>query len=74
MKKKRQPMGLIRTKPLTKSSDEYRVLSVNKETHEISLLGQFTSLEEAKESAHALKTKSVDTYVHGTHSRVLYRV
>jgi len=67
-------MGLIRKKSLTTSSEEYRVLGVNTETQEIFLVGQFSSLEEAKISANALKTKTLDTYVHGKHNRILYRV
>jgi len=74
MKKKQKVMGLIRKKPLTTSSEEYRVLGVNIETQEIFLVGQFHSLEEAKASANALKTKTLDTYVHGKYNRILYRV
>jgi len=74
MRKKQKAMGLIRKKSLTTSSEEYRVLGVNTETQEIFLVGQFSSLEEAKISANALKTKTLDTYVHGKHNRILYRV
>jgi len=74
MRKKQKALGLIRKKPLTAPFEEYRVLGVNTETQEIFLVGQFTSLEEAKESANALKTNILDTYVHGKHNRILYRV
>ena len=74
MRKKQKAMGLIRKKSLTTSSEEYRVLGVNTETQEIFLVGQFSSLEEAKASANALKTKTLDTYVHVKHNRFLYRV
>ena len=73
MKRKRKPTGLFRKKPLTTSSDEFRVISVNKATNEILVCGQFTSLREAQTNADALKTNDVDTYVQGQQNRVLYR-
>ena len=74
MRKKQKAMGLIRKKPLTTSDEEYRVLGVNTTTQEIFLVGTFHSLDEAKASANALKTKTLDTYVHGKHNRIIYRV
>ena len=66
-------MGLIRKKPLTTSSEEFRVLSVNKATNEILVHGQFTSLREAQTMADEIKTKDIDAYVQGHQNRVLYR-
>ena len=74
MKKRRQRRGLIRNKPLTTSLEEYRVLSINKETQEILLVGHFDSLAMATESANEHKTEDIDIYVHGSHNRVLYSV
>ena len=74
MKKRRQRRGLVRNKPLTTSLEEYRVLSINKETQEILLVGNFDSLEIAKEAANDHKDKDIDIYVHGSHNRVLYSV
>ena len=74
MKKRRQRRGLVRNKPLTTSSEEYRVLSINKETQEILLIGHFDSLDVAKESANDHKDEDIDIYVHGSHNRVLYSV
>lgn len=66
-------MGLIRKKPLTNSSEEFRVISVNRATNEILVRGQFFSLDEAKTNADGLKTNEIDAYVQGQQNRVLYR-
>lgn len=66
-------MGLIRKKPLTNSSEEFRVISVNRATNEILVRGQFFSLDEAKTNADELKTNEIDAYVQGQQNRVLYR-
>ena len=73
MKWKRKSTGLFRKKPLTTSSDEFRVISVNKATNEILVRGQFTSLNEAQRNADALKTSEVDVYVQGQQNRMLYQ-
>ena len=70
--KKRQ--GLIRNKPLTNSTEEFRVLCVNSSTSAISVLGITSSLEEAKQLADKEKAQGVDIYVQGAENRVLYRV
>ena len=70
--KKRQ--GLIRNKPLTNSTEEFRVLRVNPSTSAISVLGITSSLEEAKQLADKEKAQGVDIYVQGAENRVLYRV
>ena len=70
--KKRQ--GLIRNKPLTNSTEEFRVLCVNPSTSAISVLGITSSLEEAKQLADKEKAQGVDIYVQGEENRVLYRV
>ena len=64
----------LRKKPLTKSTSEFRVFSVNLKTQEVLLCATCTSLEEAKRQAQQYKTKGVDTFVQGEHNRVLYRV
>ena len=66
-------MGLIRKKPLTNSSEEFRVISVNRATNEILVRGQFFSLDEAKANSDVLKTNEIDAYVQGQQNRVLYR-
>ena len=66
-------MGLIRKKPLTNSSEEFRVISVNRATNEILVRGQFFSLDEAKANADVLKTNEIDAYGQGQQNRVLYR-
>ena len=66
-------MGRIRKKPLTNSSEEFRVISVNRATNEILVRGQFFSLDEAKANADVLKTNEIDAYVQGQQNRVLYR-
>ena len=66
-------MGLIRKKPLTNSSEEFRVISVNRATNEILVREQFFSLDEAKTNADGLKTNEIDAYVQGQQNRVLYR-
>ena len=66
-------MGLIRKNPLTNSSEEFRVISVNRATNEILVRGQFFSLDEAKANADVLKTNEIDAYVQGQQNRVLYR-
>ena len=73
MKRKRKPTGLFRKKPLTTSSNEFRVISVNKATNEILVRGQYTSLREAQEIADGFKTNEVDAYVQGQQNRVLYQ-
>ena len=67
-------MGLILKKPLTLSTEEFRVISVNRTTQHIALLGQYTSLEQAKELAHQTKEEGLDIYIQGEHNRVVYRV
>lgn len=67
-------MGLIRKKPLTPSTEEFRVLSIDRATQQIALLGQYTSLDKAKELAHQTKEDGLDIYIQGEHNRVVYRV
>ena len=66
--------GLIRNKPLTSSTGEFRVLCVNQSTSAISVLGITSSLEEAKKLADIEMAQGVDIYVQGEENRVLYRV
>ena len=73
MKKKLKSYGLFRKKPLTTTSESFRVLSVNKTTKEILVHGPFTSLREAQQSADDLKTSEIEAYVQGQQNRVIYR-
>ena len=73
-KKKRLQGGLIRKKQLTTGPEEYRVLSVDCKTNEITMLGTYPSLMDAKEEAKKFKKTGVDIYLHGDSNRVLAKV
>ena len=73
-KRKRLQGRLIRKKGLTTSEAEYRVLSVNSKTDEVTMLGAYSSYEEAYEEAQAHKQDDLDIYIHGDANRVLAKV
>ena len=73
-KKKRLQGGLIRKKRLTTDSGEYRVLSVDCKTNEITMLGSYSSLTEAQTEAKKFKKEGIDIYLHGDSNRVLAKV
>ena len=73
-RRKRIQGGLIRKKHLTTDSEEYRVLSVDCKTNEITMLGSYPSLMKAKEEAKKFKKAGVDIYLHGDSNRVLAKV
>ena len=73
-KRKRLQGRLIRKKGLTTSEVEYRVLSVNSKTDEVTMLGVYSSYEEAYKEAEAQKQAGIDVYIHGDENRVLAKV
>tara|TARA_Y100000310_G_scaffold325235_1_gene388421 strand:- start:186 stop:413 length:228 start_codon:yes stop_codon:yes gene_type:complete len=73
-KRKRLKGRLIRKKGLTSSEGEFRVLSVNSETDEVTMLGVYASYEEAYQEAQAHKQDGLDIYLHGDSNRVLAKV
>lgn len=73
-KKKRIRGGLIRKQPLTEEFKEYRVLSVDQETDEITMLGIYPSFDQAAQAAQQFKKNGLDIYLHGDSNRVLAKV
>ena len=73
-KRKRLKGRLIRKKGLTSSEAEYRVLSVNSKTDEVTMLGVYSSYAEAYQEAQKHKRDGLDIYLHGDSNRVLAKV
>ena len=73
-KRKRLRGGLIRKPQLTTSEEEYRVFSVDRKTDEITMLGIYSSFDEAEREASKLKKTGIDIYLHGDSNRVLAKV
>ena len=74
MRKKIRRGGLIRKQGLTQKEQEYRVLSVEMTTEEITLWGTYTDLKEALDEASKIKKDGLDVYVHGDSNRVISKV
>ena len=75
MNRRRQTKGgFIRNKPLTKGEPEYRVVSVDKKTKEIVLIGIFSGWETAQHVAESYKKAGKDLYIHDDSNRVLDKV
>jgi len=73
-KRKRFKGGLVRKSQLTTSEKEYRVFSVDCKTDEITMLGTYSSFDEAEQEALKLKKVGIDIYLHGDSNRVLAKV
>lgn len=73
-KRKRLQGRLIRKKGLTTSAEEYRVFSVHSETNEITMLGTYSSYDEAYTEGQKWKRKGIEIYLHGDSNRVLAKV
>ncbi len=65
---------MIRKQGLTKTQEEYRVISIDIITEGIQTWGTFTNLEEALVQAHDIKRHGLDVYVHGDSNRVISKV
>ena len=73
-KRKRLKGRLVRKKGLTSNEAEYRVLSVNSKTDEVTMLGVYPSYAEAYQEAQKHKQDGLDIYLHGDSNRVLAKV
>ena len=73
-RRKQSKGGFIRNKPLTKGEQEYRVVSINKFTQAITLIGIFSSLTTAEHVAKSYKNNEVRIYIHGEENRVIAQV
>ena len=65
---------MVRKKGLTSNEAEYRVLSVNSKTDEVTMLGVYPSYAEAYQEAQKHKQDGLDIYLHGDSNRVLAKV
>lgn len=74
MRRKIRRGGMIRKQGLTKTAEEYRVISVDKTTDGVQAWGTFTNLEEALAQAKDIKHHNIDVYVHGDSNRVISKV
>ncbi len=73
-RRKHSTGGFIRNKPLTAGEEEFRVVSIQNKTKEITLIGIFSSLDTARHVANSYKKEDNTIHIHGDSNRVLETV
>tara|TARA_R110002020_G_scaffold72862_1_gene187166 strand:- start:44 stop:265 length:222 start_codon:yes stop_codon:yes gene_type:complete len=72
--KRRRKGGLIQKQHLTNNLQEYRVISIEEATGGISMIGVYSSFDEALIIAKENKKPGHNLYIHGDSNRIIAEV
>ena len=72
--RRRRKGGLIQKRGLTNNLQEYRVISIEEATGGISIIGVYSSFDEALTMAKENKDVGYNLYIHGDSNRIIAEV